>query len=92
MPPIDPLNSTHPGFTPVEHTTFSMVHKHSGVQGDGSRIPASSLDTGIPFRTGAEPVYLPVNAPTSGRKYRIQVIEVLNENDVLTPVLQIVPA
>lgn len=33
-------------------------------------------DATTAFATGSEPTYVPTNAPTSGRKYRIGVIEV----------------
>lgn len=62
--------------SPTEHTNFSFSHKHTGIHGDGQRIAAASLSTVLPIATGAEFVYIPVNAPTSGRTYRIQVEEV----------------
>ena len=79
------------GLTPQTHETFSLSHKHSGIHGDGQKVKAASLDTVDPFTAELEPTYIPVTAPTSGRKYRIQVIEVLDENNVLSPVLQIIP-
>jgi hypothetical protein len=84
-------NPAEMGFPPVEHTTFSLNHKHSGIHGDGQKVKAASLDTVDPFAAELEPSYIPVNAATSGRKYRIQIIEVLDENNALQPVIQIVP-
>lgn len=63
------------------------------MHGDGQRIQASNLLTNIPFPAGVEPTYTPVNNPASGRRYRIQIIEVTGEDGVtLQPVIQIVPA
>lgn len=62
--------------TPTEHTNYSLSHKHTGIQGDGQRIAAASLSTVVAIPTGAEFIYIPVNAPTSGRTWRIQIEEV----------------
>ena len=75
-----------------EATNFDFTHKHSGIQGDGQRVKAASLDTTSPFPDGAEPTYVPVNAPTSGRQYRIQIVEVTDpETSQISPVLQVIP-
>jgi hypothetical protein len=63
------------GLTPKEGTNFSLLHRHSGLQGDGQPIKAANLDTSDPFYPGLEPEYTPINATTSGRKYRIQIEE-----------------
>lgn len=83
----------HTDLSSAEHTNFSLSHKHSGLHGDGQRVNAASLSTVDPFPDGFEPTYTPVNAPTSGRKYRIQVIEVTDpDTQVISPVLQVIPA
>lgn len=87
---MDPLEQMH-GMGPAETGTFQLAHAHSGAQGDGRRVKAAFLDMSDPFPVGVEPTYVPVNAATSGRKYRIQIIEVLDINNVLQPVLQVVP-
>lgn len=49
-------------------------------------------DATTAFVTGAEPTYVPQNAPTSGRKYRIQIIEVTDpETSQIHAVIQAVP-
>jgi hypothetical protein len=78
------------GLTPQAHENFSLSHKHSGIHGDGQKVKSASLDTVDPFVVNLEPTYVPVNAPTSGRRYRIQIVEVLDENNVLTPVIQLI--
>lgn len=83
----DPLDSDVAGFSNAELGTHALNHKHTGIHGDGQKIAAGNLDTSVPFENGLEPIY---NAP-SGNRYRIQIIEVLDENSVLQPVIQIVP-
>ncbi len=61
---------------PQENINFSLSHRHSGLHGDGRAVKAASLDTVDPFPSGSEPVYIPVNAPSSGRKWQIQIEEV----------------
>lgn len=79
--------------TPTEGTNFDLSHRHSGIHGDGKRVQAASLDTNNPFPDGAEPTYTPVNAPTSGRKWRIQIVEVTDpDTQQIMPVVQVVPA
>lgn len=79
--------------TPTEGTNFDLSHRHSGIHGDGRSIKAASLDVTDAFTENLEPTYLPVNAPTSGRKYRIQVVEVVDpETQQIQPVLQVIPA
>lgn len=79
--------------TPHEGTNFDLSHRHSGLHGDGQPIAAGNLDTSVPFKTLLEPIYLPVNAATSGRKYRIQIIEVTDPDTLqIQAVLQVVPA
>lgn len=78
---------------PTEQTNFSMSHRHSGLHGDGKKVPVGFLDTTSPFAAGAEALYIPVNAPTSGRQYRIQVVEVTDpDTQQIQAVLQVVPA
>lgn len=62
--------------SPAEGTNFSLSHRHSGLHGDGQRVQAAALDTVNPFVSGNEPLYIPVNAATSGRTWQIQVEEV----------------
>jgi len=78
------------GLTPLAHENFSFNHKHSGIHGDGQKVKAASLDTVDPFAVDLEPTYTPVNATTSGRKYRIQVVETIDENGVIAGVLQVI--
>ena len=79
--------------TPTESTNFSLSHKHSGLHGDGQKVKAASLDTSAPFVDGLEPIYIPVNAPTSGRMYRIQIVEVTDPDTAqIQAVIQVVPA
>lgn len=52
-----------------------------------------SVDGTVPLPTSGELIYTPVNAPTSGRHYRIQIIEVTDpETQQISPVIQVVPA
>lgn len=75
-----------------EGTNFSLSHKHSGLQGDGQRVKAAFLDASDPYVYGDEPLYQPANAPTSGRTYRIQIVEVTDpETQQVSPVIQVVP-
>ena len=60
----------------IEGTNFSLSHKHSGLHGDGQRVKTASLDASDPFVSGNEPLYIPINAPTSGRTWQIQIEEV----------------
>lgn len=79
--------------SPTEGTNFDLSHRHSGIHGDGQKVKAASLDTSSAFPTGEEPIYLPVNAPTSGRQYRIQIVEVTDpDTSQITPVIQVIPA
>lgn len=79
--------------TPLEGTNFDLSHRHSGLHGDGQQIKIANTDTTAPFTTGQEPIYIPVNAPTSGRKYRIQIIEVTDpDTSQIQAVIQVVPA
>lgn len=78
---------------PREQTTFGFTHQHSGLAGDGRKVKAVNLDTVDPFVVGAEPLYTPENAPTSGRKYRIRVTEVTDlETGAIRAVVEAVPA
>lgn len=89
---MDPLEGAEPGMSRAEHVAFSLTHRHTGQQGQGQKIQAAQLDTTAPFADGAEPIYLPVNAPTSGRQYRIQVVEVTDpDTQQISPVIQVVP-
>lgn len=82
----------NPALLPAEQSTFGFRHKHSGLAGDGAPIPASFLDTRNPFIVDKEPVYTPQNAPTSGRLYRIQIVEVTDPvTQQISPVIQVVP-
>lgn len=79
--------------SPHEGTNFSLSHRHSGLHGDGQKVKSASLDTSDPFSTDAEPMYIPINAPTSGRKYRIQIVEVTDpDTQQIQAVIQVVPA
>ncbi len=76
--------------SPTEGTNFSLLHRHSGLHGDGQKVQAASLDTVNPFPVDGEPTYTPTNAPDSGRKYRIQVIEVTDpDTQQISPVLTV---
>lgn len=93
MPGKKPFDGVNSGLGTSEQTAFSLNHGHSGMHGDGKRIQAANLLTNNPFLPGLEPTYTPVNNPTSGRKYRIQIVEVLSEDGVtFLPNIQIVPA
>ena len=77
---------------PREQSNFGFTHQHSGLHGDGRKVKAVNLDTVDPFVVGAEPLYTPVNAATSGRQYRIQIEEVTDlETGQITGVLKVVP-
>ncbi len=81
------------GLTPREGTNFSLLHRHSGLHGDGQKVKAASLDTNDAFASGLEPIYFPVNAPASGRRYRIQIVEVTDpDTQQIQPVIQVIPA
>lgn len=76
-----------------ESVNFSLSHKHSGIHGDGQRVKSASLDTNDPFPADEEPTYIPVNATTSGRRYRIQIVEVTDpDTQQIMPVIQVIPA
>lgn len=93
MPGKKPFDGGTVGLGTAEQTSFSLNHAHSGAHGDGKKIQAASLATNIPFVINLEPTYTPVNNPTSGRKYRIQIIEVPGEDGVtLQPEIQIIRA
>lgn len=92
MPGKKPFDGGTTGLGTGEQTSFSLNHAHSGAHGDGKRIRISDTLTGTPFPAGLEPTYTPVNAPNSGRKYRIQIIEVTGENGAIQPLIQVVPA
>jgi len=88
--PRDPQN---PSLGQPEQSTFGFIHAHSGLSGDGRKVKAASLDTTDPFAGGGEPIYIPVNALTSGRRYRIQIIEVTDpETSQIQAVIQVVGA
>lgn len=92
MPGRPTFGDDRTGIDQREKVNFDMGHRHTGIQGDGRKIKAASLDASDPFVTGNEPIYVPVNAPTSGRKYRIQIIEVTDpDTQQISPVLQVVP-
>ena len=92
MPGKKPFDGAASGLGSSEQTSFSLNHRHSGAHGDGQKIKASDLITSSPFAVNFEPTYTPVNNPTSGRKYRIQIIEVTGEDGGLKPVIQVIPA
>lgn len=93
MPGKKPFDGMGSGLGTSEQTSFSLNHRHSGAHGDGQRIQSANLLTNNPYLPGFEPTYTPVNAPTSGRKYRIQIYETLGEDGVtILPNIQIVPA
>lgn len=88
----DGLRPENPALGASEQSTFGFRHKHSGLAGDGAKVKAAYLDTRDPFTVDSEPLYTPANAPTSGRLYRIQVIEVTDpETQQIQPVIQVVP-
>ena len=83
---IDALASPQRGWV-VCNTTTGNLQTWNG--SSWSVVP--DLATAIP--AGSEFLLVPVNNPGSGRKYRIQIYEVLNnETGQLDPVIQIVPA
>lgn len=80
-----------PALDPLQQSTFGFMHAHSGATGDGKRVKAANLDTVDPFVVDREPTYIPVNAPTSGRKYRLQIVEDTDpETQQLRAVIQVV--
>lgn len=84
--------SGDPAFPSEGASIFSLRHSHSGAQGDGSKIRLANIDTAFPLAVGKEITFIPVNAPNSGRKYRLQVIEVTDpDTKQIQPVLQIIP-
>ena len=99
-PPATPEGETperrrggHTDLSSAEHTNFSLSHRHTGLHGDGQKVKSASLNTVDPFPADGEPTYEPVNAAGSGRKYRIQIIEVTDpETQQIQSVIQVVPA
>lgn len=84
-------DETKDALGPREQSTFGFRHKHSGLAGDGAKVKAAYLDTRDPFTVDSEPLYTPTNAPTSGRLYRIQIIEVTDpDTNQIMPVIQVV--
>lgn len=58
-----------------------------------SEILRRAVDGTVPLTTSGELIYTPVNASTSGRHYRIQVVEVTDPDTLqISPVIQVVPA
>ena len=58
-----------------------------------SEILRRSTDGTVPLPTSGELIYTPVNASSSGRHYRIQIIEVTDpETQQISPVIQVIPA
>ncbi len=52
-----------------------------------------AVDGTVPLPTAGELIYTPVNAATSGRHYRIQIIEVTDPDTLqISAVIQVVPA
>lgn len=50
-----------------------------------------ATDGTVPLPTGGELIYTPINASTSGRHYRLQVIEVTDpDTQQISPVIQVV--
>jgi len=83
----DPLEVDQPGLGRAEHVTFSFIHRHSGLLGDGRKVGAGSLDTSVPFPAGDGPIFL----VASGNKYRLTVVEVKGEDGSLSGVIELVP-
>ena len=75
-PEEGPQRNTKFNLTPIESTNFDLLHRHSGLHGDGQRVALANTDTTSPFPSGNEPLYIPINAPASGRKWQIQIEEV----------------
>ena len=91
-PDLEGGRPASPALPATVQSTFGFRHRHSGLSGDGAKVKAASLDTADPFTVGSEPLYTPANAPTSGRLYRIQIVEVTDpETQQIQPVLQVVP-
>lgn len=55
--------------TPHESTNFSLSHKHSGIHGDGQRVPAGFINWESPIPDGAGPILTSPN----GTQYRLGV-------------------
>lgn len=50
-----------------------------------------ATDGTVPLPTGGELIYTPINASSSGRHYRLQVIEVTDpDTQQISPVIQVV--
>ena len=57
-----------------------------------SDILRRAVDGSIPYPTNGEQTYVPNNAQTSGRRYRIQIIEVTDpDTQQIQAVIQVVP-
>ncbi len=68
--PDGPRGVGLPNLSPAEHTNFSLVHKHSGIHGDGQRIGAGSIDWAIVLPAG---VGIILTTPNGLHTYRIGV-------------------
>ena len=55
--------------TPDEKTNFSLSHKHSGIHGDGQRVPAGFINWLSPIASGMGPILTSPN----GTQYRLGV-------------------
>lgn len=63
----DPLERDNSGVSQVESFNFSLNHRHSGIHGDGQRIPAAFIDWNSALLDGDGPILRSPN----GNKYRI---------------------
>jgi len=93
---VDGGGPREPALDPVQQSTHGFRHKHTGISGDAPKVKAAYLDTRDPFTVNSEPVYTPINAPVSGRLYRIQVIEVTDPEtgqvNAVIQAIQVTPA
>lgn len=52
-----------------------------------------AIDGTVTLPINGEPMYVPNNATSSGRRYRIQIIEVTDPDTLqISPVIQVIPA
>lgn len=65
--PDEPTRSGQFNLTPHEATNFSLSHKHSGLHGDGQRIPAPFIDWSSAIPDGGGPILTSPN----GTQYRL---------------------
>ena len=65
----DPSRPQTFNLSPQESTNFSLSHKHSGLHGDGQKIPAAFINWASALVDGAGPILVSPN----GTQYRLGV-------------------